>query len=91
MVFTDSIAIKADERTGQEVQNNSCFDLICAGIENLFGHNSPASLILKSVLFHLSIDVVADWPQITPLDENSIRKYIDAELFQNLKSYDARR
>jgi hypothetical protein len=78
-------AIKADERSGQEVQNNSCFSLICAGIENLFGQNSPASLIIKSVLFHLSITVVTDWPQATPLDDRSISKYIDAELFPYLK------
>ena len=78
-------AIKSDERTGQEIQDNSRFDLICAGIENLFGQDSPASLILKSILFHLSIDVVADWPQPAALDDRSISKYINAKLFPYLK------
>ncbi len=78
-------AIKIDEETGQEVQDNSRFDLICEGIEGLFGHNSPASLILKSVLFHMSIDVVTDWPQVTPLDDASLKKYVDEELFPYLQ------
>jgi hypothetical protein len=78
-------AIKVDERTGQEFQDNGRLNSICAGIENLFGRDSPASLILKSILFHLSIDVVADWPQPAALDDLSIRKYFNARLFPYMK------
>lgn len=78
-------AVKVDERTGQEVQDNNRIDLICAGVENLFRQNSPAALILKGVMFHMSINVVADWPQPAPLDDRSVPKYVGTELLPYLK------
>jgi hypothetical protein len=51
----------------------------------LFGRNTPAALIVKTVLLHMSIDVVEDWPQAAPLGEGEIREYLDFALLPLLK------
>ena len=67
------------------VQDNRKLPAIIDGIEHLFGHGTPAALVVKTVLLHFSINVVAEWPQVAPLTEIEIKKYVDRELFPLLK------
>jgi hypothetical protein len=78
-------AITVQNKTGINIQDNSKLPEIFAGIERLFGHNTPAALIVKSVLFHMSFNVVKEWPQAAPLTESEIKKYVDFELLLLLK------
>jgi hypothetical protein len=66
------------------MQDNQKLPKILEGIERMFGHNTPAALILKTILFHLSIDMV-DWPPPNPLTQEEIIKYIDLELLPLLR------
>jgi hypothetical protein len=79
-------AIKFDPQSGLEIQDNSRLDLIIEKLERLFQHNTPETFILKSVLFHMSLDVVTDWPQFTPLDDTDIKIYLDRDVIPYLRA-----
>jgi hypothetical protein len=59
--------------------------VILSGIEKMFGRDTPAALIVKGVLFHMSIDVVRGWPQAAPMTAEEIKRYIDRSLLPLLK------
>jgi hypothetical protein len=67
------------------IQNNDKLPLISSGIERLFGRNTPAALIVKTVLLHMSINVVEDWPQAAPLSGNELLEYVDGDLIPLMK------
>ena len=79
-------AIKRIPETGQWVQDNAKLLLIVNGIQRMFGENSPAALIAKTVLFHMSITVVEVWPQAAPLTDAEIVQYVDADLLPLLRT-----
>lgn len=79
-------ATKRDAETGQWIQDNAKLLLIVVGIHQMFGKNSPAALIAKTVLLHMSITVVAAWPQAAPLTDAEIAKYVDADLLPLLQT-----
>ncbi len=68
------------------IQDNRKLPEIISGIEKLFGKNTPAALISKGVLLHMSINVVEDYPQAAPLTMDEINLYIDDQLRPLLKS-----
>jgi hypothetical protein len=78
-------AVTRQDKTSTCVQDNRKLAEIIDGIEQLFGRNSPAALIVKTVLLHMSIDVVEDWPQAVPLSEVEIKAYVDRDLIPLLK------
>jgi hypothetical protein len=45
----------------------------------MFGDNTPASLILKTVLLHQSINMNF-WPPAAPISNEEVRAYVDREL-----------
>jgi hypothetical protein len=47
--------------------------------------NTPATLIVKGVLLHMSITVVPEWPQAAPLAEPEIERYVDPHLYPLLE------
>lgn len=67
-----------------EIQDNKKLPHIVTGIEQMYGHNTPAALILKTILFHLSVPT-NDWPPPSPLTEEEIIRYFDQELLPCLK------
>jgi len=71
--------------SGDDVQDNSKLPEIISGIEKLYGMDSPAVLIIKGVLLHMSLNVVEDWPQPAPLNDTEIKKHIDGNLMPLLK------
>jgi len=71
--------------SGEQIQDNTKLPTILAGIEEMYGNNSPAALIVKGVLLHMSINVVDGWPQAAPLVEGEIAKYIDKNILPLLK------
>ena len=59
---------------------------ILLGIEKIFGKYTPAALVVKCVLLHMSINVVSDYPQAAPLTDEEIAKYVDTETSLLLKA-----
>jgi len=66
------------------VQDNDKLPNILDGIERMFGHNTPATLIIKTILFHLSVDM-NDWPPPNPLTQEEVIRYFDRELLPLLQ------
>lgn len=58
---------------------------ILQGIEQLFGRNTPAALIVKTVLLHISLHVDDQYPTPAPLTMEEAQLYIDSELFPLLR------
>jgi hypothetical protein len=58
---------------------------ILAGISQLFGEHSPADLITKTVLLHISLDVDKNYPPPSPLTDDEIKHSISPALFPLLK------
>jgi hypothetical protein len=81
--FTFSAITQFDD-SPDAVQDNVKLPKILAGIEQLFGPNTPAALIIKTVLLHLSIDMNS-WPPPNPLTNEEVREYVNKELIPLLK------
>ena len=77
-------AIAKPENSQEYVQDNRKLPDILNGIEHMFGHNTPAALIITTILFHLSVDL-KNWPPPAPLTNEEIRDYFDADLIPLLK------
>jgi hypothetical protein len=84
IALTNSAMIKRGKKPVY-VQDNRRLPEIINGIERMFGYHTPPALIVKTVLFHMSINVLKEWPQATSLTETEIRQYLDLELLPLLK------
>ena len=82
--FTSS-AIKKPSDLPEPVQDNDKLPEILAGIEKMFGNDTPAALIVKGVLLHMSINVVEDWPQASPMTQAEIKRNVKRNLVPFLK------
>ena len=78
-------ATKLSEGSAEPIQDNDNLPEILAGIDTMFGADTPAALIVKCVLLHMSINVVRDWPQAAPLTDEEIKRYVVAGLAPLLK------
>ena len=65
--------------------DNRKFPEILAGINQLFGENSPAALITKTVLLHISLSVDINYPTPSPLTLTEAERYIGPILFPFLR------
>jgi hypothetical protein len=70
---------------GMDVQDNSKLPQIVAGIETLFGCHTAPALIVKTILFHYSFNVLQEWPVQSPLTDHEIGLYIDDNLLPLLR------
>lgn len=66
--------------------NNQKLPEILRGIEQLYGQGTPATLIVKTVLLHISLDVDPFYPTPAPLTEEEIKRDIDADLLPLLRA-----
>ena len=73
------------EDSNNQIPDNSKLPEIISEIDNMFGENTPAALIVKGVLLHQSVNVVKDWPQPAPLSDEEIRLYINQDIAPLLK------
>jgi hypothetical protein len=65
--------------------NNQKLPGILIGIDNLFGKDTPAALITKTVLLHISPAVDPFYPTPAPLSESEIKRFINPSLFPLLR------
>jgi len=76
--FTRS-AITKLKNSPDDIQDNGKIHLILEGIERMFGQDTPAALIIKTILFHLSVNMDL-WPPPTPLTDDEVKSYFNQEL-----------
>ena len=69
------------EENGEIISDGRKYAHIIRGIEAMFGENTPASLILKAVLLHQSLNILSDWPQAAPLTETQVKEFLTPALF----------
>jgi hypothetical protein len=67
----------------RETQDNRKLPEILAGIDAMF--EKPAALIVKSVLLHMSLDAVTNYPHTCALSDAELRAYVDAEFYPIMK------
>lgn len=72
-------AVRKPEDSPDVIQDNAKLPEILDGIERMFGPNTPASLIIKTILLHLSIGM-EPWPPAAPLRDEEVSRYIDPRL-----------
>ena len=65
--------------------DNQKLPKILADIEELFGKNTPAALIVKTALLHISLAVDENYPTPAPLTDAEVKQFIDPVLFPLLK------
>lgn len=70
----------------ENIQDNRKLPEILSGIDQLFGTDAPAGLVIKAILLHLSILTDPDYPTVAPLSRAEIQKYVDPSLFPMLKA-----
>jgi hypothetical protein len=80
-----SSAVRGFPEYSEPIQDNQKLPEILAGIERMFGEGTPAALIVKTVLLHMSVNAVTEWPQAAPLTEAEIKTYIGKDLVPLLK------
>jgi len=73
-----------DEDTPPTPDNNKLSQIL-AGIDQLFGEHTHATVITKIVLLHISLDVDINYPTPAPLKDVEIKRHIDPTLFPLLK------
>ncbi len=74
-----------DALHNEHIQDNTKLPQIITGIDDLYGQHSDAAIIIKAVLFHLSISTDPGYPILAPLTQSEVQRYIDADLFPILK------
>jgi hypothetical protein len=74
-----------ERHTAFPIQDNGQLPRIIEGIESLFGRESPAALIVKTVLLHHSITMLEEYPVAAPLTQDEVERYLDRDLLAQLK------
>jgi len=74
------------EEYSSRVPDNRKLPHILAGIDQLYGTNTPGALIVKAVLLHISPAVDPFYPTPAPLTEDEIKRFISPSLFPLLRA-----
>jgi hypothetical protein len=78
-------AFLVDDTDGTPKPDNRKLPGILIGIDNLFGKDTPAALITKTALLHISLAVDPHYPTPAPLTEDEVKRFIDPRLFPLLR------
>lgn len=65
--------------------DNQKLPKILSDIEEMFGEDTPAALIIKTVLLHISVAVDKNYSTPAPLTDSEIKQFISPSLFPLLK------
>lgn len=80
--YTNEAIITGEK--GRPIHDNRKLPGIIEGIDNMFERNSSASIIVKSILFHQSLNLLIQWPDAAPLTDQEVKQYIDDDLLAAL-------
>jgi hypothetical protein len=73
-------AFLAEDGTTTPKPNNTKLPEILTGVERLYGEDTPATLIIKTILFHTSFHEDDEYPTPAPLTDDEIKRYIRPSL-----------
>ena len=83
--YTEQAFILRDGDTDPRPDNRKLPGILI-GIDNLFGKDTPAALITKTVLLHISPAVDPFYPTPAPLTDSEIKRFIGSSLFPLLRT-----
>lgn len=78
-------AFTTPDKDGAPKPDNKKLPEILHGIDQMFGENTPASLITKVVLLHISLDVDPFYPTPAALTDDEIKRFVSPTMFPVLK------
>jgi hypothetical protein len=78
-------AFLTDDASTVPTPDNRKLPVILAGIDQLYGENTPASLIIKTVLLHISLPVDPFYHTPAPLTQDETKRFIDPNLLPLLR------
>jgi len=73
------------ENDAAPIPDNQKLPEILIGIDQMFGENAPAGIIVKIVLLHILISIDPNYPTPYPLTDEEIRRFITPELYPLMK------
>ncbi|MEY2816828.1 MAG: hypothetical protein RL275_291 [Chloroflexota bacterium] len=82
--YTRNASIPTDVKESPKPDNQK-LPRILSEIDELFGQDTPASLIVKTILLHISPAVDKNYPTPSPLTEDEMQRFINPPLFPLLK------
>lgn len=74
------------EDSAEPIPDKHRYPEILEGIDRMLGKKSEAAAVVKTVLFHMSINVVKEWPQAAPLTLEEISRYVEPDVLPLLKA-----
>lgn len=82
--FTFHACVTADKDTTPKPDNSKLPEVL-SGIDQLFGIDTPAALITKTALLHISLNIDPLYPTPAPLTEEELKRFITPKLYPLLK------
>jgi len=82
--FTRQAFVRSGDEDSPKPDNQK-LPKILAGIDQLFGKDTPATLITKTALLHISINIDKNYPTPSPLTEAEIKQLISPSVLPLLK------
>ena len=82
--YTREAFVPSDNDTAPKPDNQK-LPKILSDIDRFFGEDTPAALIIKTVLLHISLDADKNYPTPSPLTETEIRQFISLNLLPLLR------
>lgn len=82
--FAGGAFVRNDRETTPRPDNRK-LPYLLIGIDNLFGRNTPAALITKTVLLHISLPVDPFYQTPAPLTDEEAARYVHLELLPLLR------
>lgn len=82
--YTRRAFIPTDKAVSPKPDNQK-LPKILSDIDDLFGENTPASLITKVILLHISPSIDKNYPTPAPLTEDEFQRFVSPNLFPLLK------
>jgi hypothetical protein len=82
--FTINAFTMAEGNPAPKPDNRKLTEIL-SGIEGLFGENTPACLIVKTALLHISLNIDKNYPTPSPLTETETQQFISPSLLPHLK------
>ncbi len=76
-------AVTTDSK-GRPIHGNAKLPGIITGIDEMFERNSATSIIVKSILFHQSLNLLKEWPDAAPLTDWELKLFINDDLLKVL-------
>jgi hypothetical protein len=83
--YTEQAFLLRDGKTSPTPDNQKLPGILI-GIDNLFGKDTPAALITKAVLLHISLHIDPFYPTPAALTDEEIKRFISISLFPLLQA-----